>query len=58
MSIATIEAGEYSECAVVSPDGKNVYMTNEVTNNISLYSRNTETGALTEQSPGTVATES
>src|SRR5664279_3287353 len=47
MSTATVAAGEATEGVVVSPDGKNVYATNEVTNNISQYSRNTETGELT-----------
>jgi DNA-binding beta-propeller fold protein YncE len=41
----------------VSPDGENVYATNEVSNNISQYSRNTETGKLTTLSPATIPTE-
>ena len=47
MSTATVAAGEATEGVVVSPDGKNVYATNEVTNNISQYSRNAGTGELT-----------
>lgn len=49
-------AGTYSECVVVSPDGAYVYATNEVSSNISQYSRNTETGTLTTLSPATIAT--
>ncbi len=49
-------AGEFSECVVVSPDGENVYATNEVSSNISQYSRNHETGTLTSMSPATIAT--
>lgn len=41
----------------MSPDGNHVYATNEVTNNISEYFRNAETGALLARSPATVATE-
>jgi 6-phosphogluconolactonase len=47
MSTPTVAAGEATEGVVVSPDGKNVYATNEVTNNISQYSRNAGTGELT-----------
>lgn len=49
-----LPAGQYSECVVVSPDGGNVYATNEVSNNISQYSRNTETGTLTTLSPPSI----
>jgi DNA-binding beta-propeller fold protein YncE len=56
MSPTTIAAGEYTECVVVSPDGSSVYATNEVTNNINQYSRNTTTGALTALSPASIAT--
>ena len=57
MSTATIAAGEYTECVVVSPDGTDVYATNEVTGDISQYARNTETGALAAQPVPTIATE-
>src|ERR1019366_9854866 len=57
LSPATVSAGEYTEGVVVSPDGNNVYATNEISSNISEYSRNAETGALAAQSPATIATE-
>ena len=53
---ATIVAGKFTECIVVSPDGSSVYATNEVTNNVSQYSRNTETGELTALAPAAIAT--
>ena len=55
-SQTTIASGEFTECIVVSPDGNSVYATNEVTDNVSQYSRDTETGALTALTPATVAT--
>jgi YVTN family beta-propeller protein len=52
----SIAADEFTECIVVSPDGGSVYATNEVTNDVSQYSRDPETGNLTALSPATVAT--
>ncbi len=49
--LTTIEAGEFTECVVVSPDGNSVYATNEVSGNVSQYSRNTGTGSLTALTP-------
>ena len=51
-------AGEYTECVAISPDGTNVYATNETTNTISEYSRNSETGVLTALTPTTIPTQS
>jgi DNA-binding beta-propeller fold protein YncE len=50
-ALTAIEAGEFTECIVVSPDGNSVYATNEVSGNVSQYSRNTGTGGLTALTP-------
>jgi DNA-binding beta-propeller fold protein YncE len=55
-SQTTIAAGKFTECIVVSPDGNSVYATNEATDNVSQYSRDTETGDLTALAPTAVAT--
>ena len=51
----TIAAGKFTECIVVSPDGSSVYATNEVTNDVSQYSRDMQTGDLTALAPTAVA---
>ncbi|HEY2283314.1 MAG TPA: beta-propeller fold lactonase family protein, partial [Solirubrobacteraceae bacterium] len=52
--LTTIEAGKFTECIVVSPDGNSVYATNEVSGNVSQYSRDTGTGGLSALTPATI----
>ena len=53
-SNGTIATGAGSYSVAVSADGTSVYVANGSSNNISEYSRNTSTGALT--AIGTIAT--
>src|ERR1019366_2238759 len=54
LSPATVGAGVGTARVAVSPDGKNVYVSNKESNTVSQYSRNTGTGELTALSQATI----
>lgn len=56
LSPAFVATGKEPFAVVVSPDGKNVYVTVQGANTLSLYERNTSTGLLTAQTVATIET--
>ena len=55
LSPATVEAGSGPIGIAISPNGKSVYAVNSVSETVSQYSRNTETGALSVSSSAIAA---
>lgn len=57
LSPATLPAGEGPARVAVSPDGKNVYVTNALSSTVSQYTRNQSTGALTALATSSIPAE-